>query len=132
VLLRDERTLEGARMRRLVDLELVRSRTPMFAVTWMVMHPIDSRSPLHGLDQAAFRALNAEVICSITGLDDTSMQTVHARHVYATHDVRWNSRLVDILGDTGDGRWSIDYSRFDDIVDEPTAAGRSALPETHG
>ena len=42
-------TPEGQHLRRLVDLPLVRSRTPLFSLSWTVMHPIDEHSPLRGL-----------------------------------------------------------------------------------
>src|SRR5439155_9491677 len=42
-LARTETTAEGERVRRLYDLELVRTRTPLFVLTWTVIHPIDER-----------------------------------------------------------------------------------------
>jgi inward rectifier potassium channel len=116
-LLRDEKAREGTRFRRFYDLALWRSRTPMFALTWTVMHPIDRQSPLHGLDPESFAALGPEIACSITGLDDISMQTVHARHVYAAEDIRWGARLVDLFRQQPQGGWLIDYSRFHDTED---------------
>ena len=35
-------------MRRFEELKLVRSRTPLFALSWTVMHRIDETSPLYG------------------------------------------------------------------------------------
>jgi inward rectifier potassium channel len=124
--LREERTHEGIRLRRFHDLALVRSRTPMFALTWSVMHPIDEASPLYGIDAAAFQAADSQVVCSITGLDDTSVQTVHARHVYEPHQVWWGKRLVDIFEYLPDGRTTIDYSRFHDTMDVPLAGDDAA------
>ena len=46
VALVDEVTAEGETMRRLIDLELVRNRTPMFSLSWVAMHPLDGDSPL--------------------------------------------------------------------------------------
>jgi hypothetical protein len=45
-LVRDERTAEGEWMRRFYDLQLARQRSPIFAMTFTVMHPIDPASPL--------------------------------------------------------------------------------------
>lgn len=50
VLLREEVTPEGHRMRRLVDLNLVRDSSPLFTLTWTVMHRIDENSPLYGVN----------------------------------------------------------------------------------
>ena len=41
-------TREGINMRRFEELRLVRSRTPLFALSWTVMHRIDETSPLYG------------------------------------------------------------------------------------
>ena len=45
----DEVTNEGAFMRRIHELKLLRERTPSLVLTWTIMHPIDSDSPLYGL-----------------------------------------------------------------------------------
>ena len=46
-LIRDEVTSEGEFMRRFYDLQLMRSRSPIFALTWTVMHSINESSPLY-------------------------------------------------------------------------------------
>jgi inward rectifier potassium channel len=45
-MLRDEVSQEGFSIRRIVDLPLVRSRHPVFALSWTIMHIIDETSPL--------------------------------------------------------------------------------------
>ena len=47
-LVRNERTAEGQQMRRFYDFALARGHTPIFALTFTVMHPIDERSPFFG------------------------------------------------------------------------------------
>lgn len=109
-----EVTAEGDRMRRLVDLPLLRSTSPMFVMTWTVIHEIDENSPLHGRDHASFVQDGLRFIISMTGIDGTFSQMVHARHIYATQDVKWGHRFVDIVDTTEDGRLRIDYLRFHD------------------
>lgn len=111
-----EVTLEGEHMRRLVDLQLLRSTTPMFAMTWTVIHEIDEQSPLYGHDEASIHADALRFIVSFTGIDGTFSQTVHARHIYDHQDVRWGERFVDIVDNTEDGRLRVDYQRFHDTV----------------
>ena len=48
-LARQYTTREGVVMRRFQELKLLRSSTPLFALSWTVMHPIDEASPLYGL-----------------------------------------------------------------------------------
>ncbi len=117
VLARQERTQEGEEVRRFHDVALVRNTISFFALSWTVMHVVDERSPLHGMDDAALTATAAELIISLTGLDDTFSQTVHARHSFTAADLRWNARFVDILSRDG-GKLRVDYTRFHDV--QPT------------
>src|SRR5580658_4179560 len=116
-ILREEVTAEGLSMRRFHDLPLTRSRTPMFALTWTVMHVIDETSPLWGATPEALREEQAELVVTILGLDETVAQQIHARHSYLAEDVAWNRRFVDILGRLEDGTRVVDYRRFHDVED---------------
>src|SRR5216683_2923998 len=103
-LARDETTSEGHRMRRFQDLQLARNRSPLFALTWTVMHLIGPNSPLHGLSQADLRDQAAEIIITLTGIDETFSQTIHARHSFVADDIHWDRRLADILTTMPDSR----------------------------
>src|SRR5579872_2426923 len=116
-LLRDERSAEGIVMRRFHDLAVARGRTPMFALTWTVMHAIDAASPLHGASPESLAAQNAEIIITLIGIDETYAQTIYARHSYAAQDLLWGRRFADILQVMEDGTRAIDYRRFHDVVE---------------
>lgn len=113
---RDESNDEGQFMRRLYDLKLVRSETPIFGQTLTVMHPIDETSPLYGETPRSLAEAEAAIVVMLVGIDETVAQSVHARHVYAAQDVLWNMQFVDIFARLPDGRRSIDYSRFHDVI----------------
>ncbi|MBW4619474.1 MAG: ATP-sensitive inward rectifier potassium channel 10 [Cyanosarcina radialis HA8281-LM2] len=115
-LVRNEVTAEGQFMRRFHDLPLVRQRTPVFAFTWTVMHPIDPRSPLYGMTPETIAEQEAEIVVTMTGIDETVSQIVHSRHSYTAQEIMWNMRFVDILSRTPEGRRAIDYTRFHDFV----------------
>ena len=126
-LLRTERTREGATVRRVHDLRLVRSEHVAFTLTWTAVHPIDAESPLHGQDAASMRDALSDVIVSLTGLDEGLAQTIHARHVYGAGDIAWGATFADILEADAE-RTVIDYGRFHETV--PLAAsGGSQLGE---
>lgn len=118
-LVRDEETGEGQLMRRFYDLHLARSRTPIFAMSFTVMHPIDETSPLYGATPSALVAEDAELVVTVSGIDETMSQTVHARTSYLPHEILWGHRFADVVGWTQDGRRAIDYRRFHDT--EPIA-----------
>jgi len=109
---RDEPTAEGDTMRRFYDLKLVRHRTPIFAMTFSVLHIIDKDSPFYGATAASLEAQNAELVVTGTGLDETTGQMVHARTSYLPDEILWNRRFLDMIGYTKDGRRAIDYRRF--------------------
>ncbi len=111
-MLRNERTQEGEAVRRFYDLPLARGSSPMFALTWTAMHPIDEKSPLYGKTADALRAENVEFVASLIGTDETFSQTVHARHGYHIDDVVWGARLADVFIPGPDGRRVIDFRQF--------------------
>jgi inward rectifier potassium channel len=118
VLARDETTLEGERLRRLSDLEMLRAQHALFALSWTAVHVLTPDSPLYGATAESLAAQGAEIIVSLTGIDESLSQTVHARHSYVAGDLVWGARFVDILSRTPDGRLRIDYARFHDLVSD--------------
>ena len=117
-LVRDEVTLEGHFMRRFYDLKLLRSQTPVFALTWTVMHPIDETSPLYGATAETLEAAEAQIVITLAGIDETVSQTIHARHSFIARDLRWNMRFADVFHQKQDGHRYLDYTHFHDVVPE--------------
>jgi len=118
VLALTETTAEGEVIRRLHDLAMAREQNALFALSWTAIHPITENSPLLRATPQSLVEKEAEIIVSMTGLDETFSQTVHARHSYVPEEILWNARFVDILSRTPDGRRQVDYSRFHEVVPE--------------
>jgi inward rectifier potassium channel len=97
VLSRDEVTAEGESYRNFYELPLERARSPIFALTWTVVHPIDERSPIRGMGPRELESIRAEFIISLTGIDDTFAQTIHTRYSYVPSEIRWEGHFADIL-----------------------------------
>lgn len=110
-----ETSPEGHSLRRLHDLVLERSTSSLFALSWLVMHVIDEQSPLWGHDAESLAADEALIIVTLTGIDGTFAQSVHARHLYEFHDIRWNHRFVDVVSPHSPGRVQLDMTRFHDV-----------------
>ncbi|MEL6136009.1 MAG: ion channel [Cyanobacteria bacterium J06626_23] len=121
-LVRDEMTLEGEYIRRFHDLDLVRSHTPVFTLSWTAMHSLNEESPLYGHTADTLRRDNAEIVVTLTGLDETLSQTIHARHSFKAEEVYWDHKFADILLTRPDGRAVIDYGHFHSI--EPVKVRR--------
>lgn len=112
VVLLEERSAEGHNMRRLHDLELVRDNSPLFSLSWTVMHEIDESSPLYGLDAESLVDADVMFITTLTGLDGTFSQMVYARALFFAEDIKFGRRFVDVIDFVDDGRIRIDFGKF--------------------
>lgn len=116
ILLSQEETKEGHNIRRLYDLKLVRSETPVFNFSWMVMHQIDETSPLYGMTQESLADLQPLIIVTLTGMDDTVAQIIHTRKIYSNAEILWNVRFVNVMSIDEHGQRYVDYSHFHSVV----------------
>jgi inward rectifier potassium channel len=114
-MVRTETTKEKVKFYRMYDLRLSRERSPAMQRSWIVLHAIDKHSPLYGATPESVSRDEIEVIATLVGTDDTSLQPVHARKRYEDHDIVWGARHEDILTETDDGTLVLDVRRFHDI-----------------
>jgi inward rectifier potassium channel len=117
-IIRAERTKEGDQLRRFYEIKLDRSEHPMFVLSWMLFHVIDNDSPLHGMTASDLAEGDALLVLNVGGLDDSSAQQLYARHIYSWRDIRWHYRYKDIASVSPQGRFLLDYTKFDDVVAE--------------
>jgi inward rectifier potassium channel len=122
-------TQEGVEFRGFTDLKTVRGHSPLFGLTWTVMHTIDEASPLYGHTRESLEKDFAELVIVLSGVDDTFAQRIHARHSYLPHEIAWGRRLADIILQSEDGgRW-VDYSRFHDLHQDDDPPPVPQIPE---
>jgi inward rectifier potassium channel len=115
VLVRDEETADGHSLTRFHDLKLERSRSPMFALSWQIMHRIDESSPLHGVTTQDIREADMRLAVTLSGVDETFAAGITARHTYAHEDILFERRFVDIFSDGDHPRHLyVDLGRFHD------------------
>ncbi|HEX5122346.1 MAG TPA: ion channel [Rhodanobacteraceae bacterium] len=103
-LVRSERAIEGHELRRFYKLSLERTRSPLFALTWLLMHRIDETSPLHGLTAADIRADDMRLVTTLSGMDETFAANVTARHHYTHESILFDHRFVDMFSEQGSAR----------------------------
>jgi inward rectifier potassium channel len=106
----------GRQMRRFHELRLVQARTPVFALSWQIMHPIDDKSPLHGMDEKKFNESDDEIIVLLSGTDASVSQPIHGRMAYQRKDIFWDFEFEDVLTLDKNGVRVINYRKFHDIV----------------
>jgi inward rectifier potassium channel len=114
-----ETTKEGQSMRRIYDLSLARNHTPMLALTWLVIHPIDKKSPLSRMSEEDLSKADFALVATVKGLDETVSQTIHSNHTYTFEDIRWNHRFVDLYCKNESGmKVLIDQTLIHDTIEE--------------
>jgi inward rectifier potassium channel len=111
-------TSEGVTFRAFQALTLKRSRSPLFALSWSIMHAVDETSPLFGQTLETLLADRAEIVIVLAGVDETLAQRIYARHSYLPHGIVWGRRHADIIQIAEDGRAVVEYGRFHDLQEE--------------
>ena len=85
------------------------------------MHRIDEASPLFGLTPRACIDEEVQILASVVGTDDTSLQPVHARKRYPAGQLLWGARPADVLSELPSGELQLDVRKFDEVATtEPT------------
>ena len=105
-------TEEGRRYVGFQPMRLVKSENPTLALSWVLFHPIDADSPLFGMEKQTLLASEINFVVSISGFDETSSQTVHARAAFAAQDVRFGHEFVDVIWVDERGLRHIDYAKI--------------------
>jgi inward rectifier potassium channel len=103
----------GRIVRRFDVLELERRKVTFFPLAWTVVHPIDEKSPLFGLTMQDLIATDAEILILLTAVDETFVQTVHARSSYKPASIIFGHKFATLYNEVEDGEpISIDVRRL--------------------
>jgi len=95
---------DGQPLRRYTQLKLEREKVLFLPLTWTIVHPIDSESPLWGKTAEDLKQMQAEVMILMKAYDDTFSQTVLGRYSYRFEEIVWNQRFAPAFSadDSGD------------------------------
>ena len=100
-IMRKETTAEGYTLRKLYDLTLVRDQHPVFKLGWTLMHVIDESSPLFGETAETLKGSDTSLLLTLEGVDESTSQTMQARHMWPCDQIFWQHRFVDIMTRAG-------------------------------
>jgi inward rectifier potassium channel len=100
--------------RRLVDVDLVRHRIPVFVMAFTAMHILDESSPLHAILDDPERM--SFLIVTIRGVDDRTLQPVFARALFHHEQLAFGEGFGDMVEVAADGVMEVDATRLDDLV----------------
>lgn len=104
----------GHRARQFHELELERKSLKFFHLSWTVVHPIDSTSPLFGVTKEQLDASEAEFLIILKAFDDTFSQTVYSRTSYKAHEVVFDHKFKGIIRTGEDGVTEIELDKIHD------------------
>ena len=108
-------TSNGQLSRTFLDLPLERRSIYFFALTWTVVHPIDSASPLFGKTREDLARLSTELLILIEGFDDTFSQVVHSMYSYRHDEIVWGAKFIPAFKVDPKGDLVVDVNRIDEM-----------------
>jgi len=116
ILTKMERSPNGSTVRRFYELPLERQRVVFFPLSWTVVHPIDSQSPMWGLTHEDLVAADAELLVLLIATDETISQSVHSRSSYEADEIIWNAKFANMfLRSESEGIIGMNLNRIHEI-----------------
>lgn len=83
----------GAMTNRFFALDLELDRINVLSLSWTLVHPITSESPLYGISAEDFASINGEFIVHLTAFDDMFSNTVATRTSYTFDEVIYGAKF---------------------------------------
>jgi inward rectifier potassium channel len=117
---------DGQRLRRAVDLRLMRSDFPYFPMTWTLIHEIDADSPLAGIGAHSAVLDDLNLMLSVRARDPLLGADVFAVRNYRGPDIAFGMRYVNAISQEESGRTVADMRKISEV--EPDIDGVSAAP----
>lgn len=115
VLLMTVANKDGQLKRDFVDLELERRKVFFLPLTWTIVHPIDSTSPLSGKTAQDLKGMSAELLILIQAFDDSFSQVVHSIYSYRHTDILWGAKFVAAFSVDPQGDLILDLDRVNEL-----------------
>ena len=106
---------DGQAKRNFIDLPLERRGVYFFALTWTIVHPIDSESPFFGKTREDLAKVSAEVLILLQGFDDTFSQVVHSRYSYRHDELVWGAKFTPAFKVDTKGDMVVEVDRIDEM-----------------
>ena len=92
-----EISAEGYTFRYVHDLALTNATTPLFALTWTLMHRIDEQSPLAGYDAERLLESDARLFLTIEARDHALGAMVHDMRIYTAGEVLFGMHYAEAV-----------------------------------
>ncbi len=117
LLMRSELTKEGEDIRRFYPLRLEFDHLISLPAALTLRHVIDEASPLHDLTGEDLKLADSRMLVSIVCVDPVIQAPVQSQTEYVHEQIAWNRRFAEIYTEDAVGRYTVDYSKFDDTIE---------------
>jgi inward rectifier potassium channel len=117
--MRSELTKEGEDIRRFYPLRLEFDRLISFPAALTLRHVIDETSPLHGRTAQDLKLTDSRMLASVVCVDPVIQAPVQTQTEYVHEQIEWNRLFAEIYVEDARGRYTVDYSKFDETVEVP-------------
>jgi inward rectifier potassium channel len=115
VLLMTVANKDGQLKRDFADLELERRKVYFLPLTWTIVHPIDSTSPLYGKTADDLASMSAEILILIQAFDDSFSQVVHSIYSYRHTEILWGAKFLPAFSVDPQGDLILDLDRVNEL-----------------
>jgi len=92
-----EVSAEGQSFRYVHDLALANPTSPLFALTWTLMHRIDEHSPLAGYDAERFVESDARLFLTIEARDHALGAAIHDMRIYTAEEILFGMHYAEAV-----------------------------------
>jgi len=106
---------DGELKRSFIDLPLERPQIYFFALTWTIVHPIDSASPFFGKSAEDLAKVSGEILILLQGFDDTFSQVVHSRYSYRHDELVWGAKFTPAFKVDPKGGLVVEVDHIDEL-----------------
>ncbi|HXA66653.1 MAG TPA: ion channel [Bryobacteraceae bacterium] len=106
---------DGRLKRDFVDLELERRKVYFLPLTWTIVHPIDTASPLSGKTADDLKSMSAELLILLQAFDDSFSQVVHSIYSYRHTEIVWGAKFEPAFSVDPQGDLVLDLDRVNEL-----------------
>lgn len=107
--------VNGQAMRQYFELELERKEIIFLATSWTIVHPIDDKSPLYGINEEELNTMEPEFMMQLKVYDQSYSQDSFISTSYRKEEIVWNAKFESMLYNSNSINY-IDFSKFNAII----------------
>lgn len=104
----------GTNRRVFLNLPLERSKIYYLPLSWTIVHPINSESPLFNKTAEDLKLANAELLVMVKAHDDAYAQTIHGNTSYIADEFVWGAKFVPSYHTGENGNAIFEISKLGD------------------